>query len=128
MPALATITINDGAATPVAHAFTPRKSDGVVATLKESLGIPEAFPDLKLSVREPVKGSPVWRLRFSLALPVTAVVDGVTVVDHVNDFDGTFRISARSLEQARKDLRVMVANLFGNAAVITAIEKLEGFY
>lgn len=128
MPALATITINDGATTPVAHAYTPVTTDGLIASMKERVGVPVGYPSLGVSVRPPVKGGEVYKERFTLALPVTAVVNGVTVVDYTNTGTIELLLSERSTTQNRKDLRVLLANLLAHATIVSVVENLEPIY
>lgn len=128
MPALANIVINDGASTPVAHTFAPVTTDGLIASLKERVGVPVGYPGLTASVRPPVKGGEVYKERFSLTLPTTVTIDGVTSVDYTNVGNIEMLISERSTEQDRKNLRVLMINLLSHATVTTVVEKLEPIY
>lgn len=128
MPQLAPIVINDGAATPVAHTFSPVTTDGFLAVSKERVGVPVGYPSLEETVRPPVKGGEVYKLKTVLKIPVVANVDGSSVV--VRTAQGTVEMlfHESSSEQERKDLRVMLANYLGNATTIQVIEKLEPKY
>lgn len=128
MPALANIVINDGAATPVAHTFTPVTTDGWLAQLAERTGSPLAFPRLSVSVRAPVNGNGIYRLKLNLQVPTVVTVDGVQKVDYTQYVTTEYVLSERATEQQRKDLRVMNVNLNGHATITTVIEKLEPIF
>lgn len=128
MVQLASITINDGASTPVAHTFVPVTTDGLISSLKERVGIPVGYPGLTASVRPPVKGGEVYKEQIRLSLPTTAVVNGVTVVDYTNFGTIELVMNERSTTQNRKDLRVMLANALAHANVVSMIENLEPWY
>jgi phosphoribosylformylglycinamidine (FGAM) synthase PurS component len=129
MPAISTVTINDGEATPVAHAFSPVTTDGSVAKLAERVGVPIGFPTLIVSSRSPVGNGEMYKAKLSISIPETVVDgDGRTALDYTNSVHIEFVMHERSLEQERKNLRVLAANLLANAAVITVVEKLEPMY
>lgn len=128
MPALATLTINDGAATPVAHAFAPVTTDGYTAQMKERTSVPVSNPALDVSVRPPVNGNGLYRVRAVIKMPQTVTVDGVVKVDHTPTISVEMLANERSTEQNRKDLRVLLLNLLQNSSFITVTEKLEPIY
>jgi hypothetical protein len=128
MTALSTITVNDGASTPVAHAFVPVTTDGFLATLKERVGVPVGYPTLTASVRPPVKGGDVYKEVIKLTIPTTATINGITAIDYSNSGTIELFLSERSTAQSRKDLRVMLANLLAHATVVSMVESLEPMY
>lgn len=128
MPALASITINDGAVSPVAHTFSPVTTDGYLASLKERVGLPISYPALNVSVRPPVSGNGIYRVKETISVPTTAVVNGVTVVDFSQSVTIEFVLNERGSEQSRKDIRVLAANLLNHATTVTVVEKLEPIY
>lgn len=131
MPALANISINDGAASPVAHVFAPVTTDGVLASLKERVGTtPELFPALSVSVREPLKGQTekVYRLNLRITQPTSKTVDGVAVVDFTNSVSVEFLISARSTLQSRKDILAFAKNMLSHATITSVVQDLEPLF
>lgn len=133
MALLAPIVINDGAATPAAHTFTPSTRTGDTAKLYESIsgGLLAARPELTLVGKALGMGGRKTELKdMTLVMPVTVVetVNGVTqtrilgydklVISHV--------ACAASNDQSRKNLRVMGANLLSNATIGTWVDKAEG--
>lgn len=130
MPSLASITLNDGQATPVAHVFAPVTTDGSYARLAERLGSPVGFPTLSTMVRPPVNnGKGVYRVRFTCNVPVTTTdVSGQTVKDHENSFSVEFLISENSTAQERKDILAYCKNLMSNAIATNLVVDLEPQY
>lgn len=127
MPNLtAGLVINDGKVPPVPRTFTMVNREGTLTSLKERIGVPLVYPDLKMSVRPPVKGGEVYKLRFLLALPIPAVGStGQVIEDYRNTVSIEMMINERCSEEERKDLRVLAINLLTNATVATMVEKLE---
>lgn len=131
MPAIINVAIADGAATPVTHTYTPASVAGVVAVWKERLsaGIAKFFPYITGQLKEPSGGSTVYRAKYSIVIPKTITgTNGAVTEDYRNLCNLEFVFSERSVEQERKDVRVLVRNLLADASVITMIEKLEPAY
>lgn len=126
MPAISTITINDGATTPLAHNFAPVNAAGGLGSFKERVGAnPDAYPSLSLLVKEPTKAQSVYTVEEKIRVPVTAVVDGVTRVVRYNESIVTYKLHRESSEQERKDLRALTANAQNHTSMVQAVEKLE---
>lgn len=136
MPSFASITVNDGQATPVPHVFSPQKIDAnSVATFKERVGSNlVGQPTLSVQVKEPAKGTNgAFRVNIKLSLPkVVSVTDSngnpVTKVAYTPMFDGSFVLPQDSVEAERVDLLALVANVLNNAAVKPVVTKVESFY
>lgn len=129
MPALASISIIDAAPTPVTHVFAPVTTDGQLAELAERVGLPFAYPSLKVSVRPPVKnGQGMYRIKAQIVQPVTKVVDGVTVLDFEDRCDIELLVSERSSVQNRSDILAMCQSLSGNATFKAMVQNLEPLY
>lgn len=135
MPANAAIAIQDGAATPVTHTFSPTKIDANgIATFEERVsGVPIGYPTITWSVRAPTKGSSTYKVTGKLTQPkVIDVTDtsGKTVksVDYVNLATIDLVVSNKSTKQERKDLRVLAANALNNALLVTSADDLESFW
>lgn len=129
MPAIAALTINDGATTPVAHTFSPVTTNGSKAvfadrsstTLKGNRVITD-------EVRTPANGTGAYRRITGFSFPTEAVVDGSTVVARLGSAQVVFNFAQDSTEQERKDQLAYVANWLANASVKTAIPNNEAFY
>ncbi|DAD51457.1 coat protein [ssRNA phage Gephyllon.4_12] len=134
MPAFGTVTISDGASTPVAHAFSPVKIDGDVATYADrASGTPSKYYLLTASNRDPSgSNGQVNRVQFSLALPVVA--DGTDpsvkagTILRTGRWSSEFLIPVSSTLQERKDLRALAKNLLLDSLTTATVENLEHVY
>lgn len=135
MPSNTSITIKDGASTPVDHVFSPTRIDANnIATFQERVsGVPIGYPTITWSLRAPTKGSSTYKVTGKLTQPkVIDVTDtsGKTVktVDYVNLATVDFVFSEKSTKQERKDLRVLMSNLLINAVMAASADDLESFW
>lgn len=135
MPQNNTITIKDGAATPVDHVFYPTGIDATnVASFQERVsGVPVGSPSITWRVRGPSSSSPVYKVSGKLSLPKLVTVTGsdgktVSVVDYVSLATVELMLSERSTKQERKDLRVELSNLLINTAIASTVDDLENFW
>lgn len=136
MSAIAAITINDGAATPVAHTFNPVVSSPNAIWRENINGLALIGQgSVKCSVI-PDKGNGLNKVRLTMDLPALEVVTGqnssgysaapkVAYSDKVNV---DFILPSRGTGQQRKDLRTLLINLLANAQIIDAIENLNAQY
>lgn len=123
------ITINDGKATPVAHALTPTQnkgSDGFTFT-GHITGIPvydvKVWAKLKLgTVKEPseTKVGVIW--------PITKTVDGMLEQDHVNTSRVEFNFAPNATPAERADLYAMTINALNNALIREQARDLIAMY
>lgn len=124
MAARSTITLNDRAGTPVAHAFTPDGDDANgVHIFTEKTGIPAANRRLTVGLRfSGDKYRPT--IRFQLPVVQTQTLNGidspVTVRTAIAEVNFTF--DKTSLPQERKDAVGFMANVL--LAAQTQIDKL----
>lgn len=129
MPAIATLSVNDGQAAPVAHSFAPVSTDGARAKWADrSPSIPAGFKVLSIEMAEPSGNRTVHKVTLGLTDPVVAAVDGADTVVRYNSAQLVLNIHPDSTLQNRKDILAYVANLAANASVKTAVENLEPFY
>lgn len=141
MTAFANITINDGAASPVARTFSARSiADGIAKWQETTGGIAVGFPTITASLREPLKnqknGARVYRGTLKITYPVLEVVNastynGITpaptkAYDCVMNVDFTF--PERSTQQDRKHARAFLANALAQADLKALIEDLSMVY
>lgn len=138
MPAIGTVTINDGATTPVAHPFTPIMVDGILASWSDKTGgIPVGNPKISIALREPTNGQTgVYKVSVKILLPVLeqtspstatgiqpAPTVGYTMAAHLD-----FLLPARSTLQNRKDILAFVKNLLANSVISSVVADLENVY
>lgn len=138
MPAFGTITINDGAASPVAHAFDPVEIDGILASYADrSGGIPIGYGVLSISLRKPANMSTgVYKATVKVSIPTLEVTSpstatGIqpaptTAYTCVAAMD--FLLPGRSTLANRKDVLAYAKNALANAAVVAVIQNLENVY
>lgn len=138
MSAIASLVINDGQATPVAHTFSPVNIDslGIANYADRSGGIAIGYPRVSLLVREPSKTSRVYKVTAKVTTPIleqtspstatgiqpapTKAYDLTCVVDMM--------LPERSTLAQRKDLLAYVKNLLANAVMTSAVQDFEAVY
>lgn len=130
MPSLASISINDGKATPVAHVFSPVTTNGQKSQLanRASSVLPLGNEELVLELSKPGTADGAYRLTGTIRQPTVATVDGLEVVDHESKANFALNFSQKSTSAERKDLCALVSNLFAHATVKTMAENLEPQY
>lgn len=129
MPAIATLTINDGQGTPVAHTFSPQSTTGSKASWADrSPTIPAGYRTISHELAEPNGNRTVTKITLGYMVPVVATVDGSDTVVRYNSGQVILNVNPQSTLQERKDLLAYVANSLANANVKTSVENLEPFY
>lgn len=145
MPALATVTINDDQATPVAHSFTPLSIDsgGVATFIDRTGGIPLGFCKLDLSLRQPPAAKTgqssagrIYKAVLRLFVPTLEQTSASTstgiqpaptkAFDHMATVQ--FFLPERGTTQNRKDLLALITNALSDAMVKTVVTDLEPCY
>jgi hypothetical protein len=142
MGAATTFTVNDGAATPVAHTFSPMGKDekGVlwfeqtVPTPANVLGS-KRFGYKQTRSWNPGAREALSKVVISLALP-TLETPGTGDNGYLAPPKIAYKVSARveydlperSVSQERKDLRVLLNNSIASTQFVNAIENLNVVY
>lgn len=136
--AFSAITVNDGAATPVATTFTPLMIDGngvqwfeqttpapanKLVARRLSISLKRAAPNGQLTGRATVivrlyqpTGETLAPNSSGITPPPTKAYEQVAM--------GEFLLPERGTGQERKDTRVLLQNLLGNAQVVSVIDSL----
>lgn len=129
MPAIASLSINDGQGTPVAHTFAPVSTNGSQAKWADrSPSIPSGFLLVNHQVEPPSGARTVHRVTMGYMMPTVATVNSVDTVVRYSSAQLVLNIHPDSTLQERKDLLAYVANSLGIAAVKTSVENIEPFY
>jgi hypothetical protein len=129
MPALKSIIVNDGQATPAAHTFGVVSQQGSRTDwVERSAGTPAGFYTLNHEVRKPSSPSGAHQVRIGIGIPVTATVDGALKVVRTSSAQVVFNLSNESTLQERKDLLAYITNLLSDADVKTTVQNVEPFY
>lgn len=124
MAARANLVINDRAATPVAHTYTPDGDDANgVHLFSEKTGVPAGNPRFTASLR---RSNGKYRPTLKLSVPIvqTQTINGVSspVVVRTAYVEVSATFDELSLEQERKDAIGLMANAM--AASQTQINDL----
>lgn len=144
MPGLASITINDGATTPVAHTFNPSNPDqnGTNYWYDRSAGIAIGFPEISQFLRVPAAGATastagrVYRAKSKVVFPVLEVTSASTGTGiqpaptkaYELVFNGEFILPERSTLQNRKDILALAKNMLAHATITSMVQDLEGSF
>lgn len=138
MTAIANIVINDGATTPLAHTFSPAKTESDYALLEDrAAGIYIGYNKLTFSLTRPKgpaeQATRNLKLSVKIETPKMEVVSNGTVsgiapaptVSYrpVVELQATF--PERCSLQDRKDLQAFIKNALSNAFVTNAFENYE---
>lgn len=143
MPQAANIVINDGASTPVAHTFIPLGKDAQgVMWFEQSIPAPlNKLGAKRIGYKQDRDLSASGRLTKSSKASYTLWVPTLETLS--NNSAGVlpapteayrevarveFTLAERSIEQERKDTRVLALNLLGHAMAVANIDKLEPTY
>lgn len=123
------LTINNGAATPVAKTFSPERVAPELSTFTER-SAPASAGFARLSVSfSPANGKrSTNRVDLSLDLPILSTVNGVSTVAYVGRFKGYFVIPDTMTAAERADLAAYVANALDNTQVRAVIKDLDPLY
>lgn len=135
MATIVPIAIQDGQGTPVTHTYNPVKTgDVAMYTRNGDTAVPVVgFESVALSLKDPSGQDSVGRAKVTLRIPVLETPDGGTPSGYVAPpkvayyltVNMEFLLPARSTADQRKDLRVLAADLLGDAQVVSLIESFE---
>lgn len=137
MPALSSMTLADGATTPVNHTFAANgvSSDNTVTWMDKDHGTPVSYTKVTSRLRDPVQpagnvasASRVYRHVMKITMPVVATVDGVeTKVGELSREIITLLPETSTLQQ-RKDLNALANSAMVHAHLKAQVESLEYFW
>lgn len=117
MTARASVVINDRAATPVAHTYSPDGDDkNGVHLFSEKTGVPVSNPKLTASFKG-VNGKLKPVLRLSIPITQTQTINGIStpVVVRTAYVELSASFDATSTQQERKDAIGLMANAMAAA-------------
>lgn len=137
MPAIAAITLLDGASTPVSHTFSPVNIVGDVAKLADrSGGIALGFPIVTQSIRQPGNGLRTYKVVQRIVVPTLEVTSPSTATGiqpaptlaYNCMVNIEYILPERSTLQERKNLLAYAKNLSTHANTTAAIENFDAYY
>lgn len=123
------LTINNGAATPVAKSFAPERVAPDQSSFTErSSGVSAGFVRLTTRFSPASAKRSTNRVDVDLDLPVLNTVNGVSTVAYVGRFKGYFVIPDTMTAAERADLAAYVANALDNTQIRSVIKDLDPLY
>lgn len=131
MPSIASITINDGKATPVAHIFTAKSaqaSNQPALWKNDAASIQSGKESLTILVKEGkgAASSHVWEAL--LKMPVIATVNTVDTVIRTSQILIRSNFAPTSTLAERKDARTLAINLLSNANALDSHDNISPMY
>lgn len=141
MPSFASIVINDGEGTPVAHTFSPAKlqsmAGGVVlATFEDRAGgVIVGYHRLRAESLPPTANG-IYRQRVTIEYATLETLSNNTssginpapTLAYTTKAELTLFAPRRGTKQERKNARVLMTNALANTGVISFLEDLEAYY
>lgn len=123
------LSINNGAATPVAKSFAPERVAPEQSVFTErSPAVSAGFPRLAIAYSAASSKRATNRVDVELDLPVLQNVNGVNSVAYVGRFKGYFVIPDVMTAAERADLAAYVANALDNTTIRGVIKDLDPLY
>jgi len=123
------LSINNGAATPVAKSFAPERVSPDLSTFTErSAAVSAGFTRLSVGYSPASSKRATNRVDVKLDLPVLSTVNGVSTVAYVGRFQGYFVIPDVMTALERADLRAFVANALDNTPIMGIVKDLDPLY
>lgn len=123
------LSINNGAATPVAKSFAPERVAPDLSVFTERTAAASAgFIRLSVGLSPASAKRSTNRVTLKLDHPVLSTVNGVSTVAYVGRFDGSFVIPDVMTAAERADLHAFVANALDNALIKGVVKDLDPTY
>lgn len=129
MAAATSIVLADGQTTPVNVTFAvDNVAPGVAKFSDRSTGIAAFFRRLTVAYSGASSQRKTARASYDVAMPVTASVNGVTMVVRTLRAKVEFIIPDESTDAERKDLHAFVANGLANSLIRGNLRDLDPIY
>lgn len=123
------LSINNGAATPVAKSFAPEQvAPGLSTFTERSATSSSGFIRLGVGLSTAKANRPTNRVDIALDLPILQSVNGVNSTAYTGRFKGTFVLPDQMTAAERADLAAFVANALDNAQIRAVIKDLDPLY
>lgn len=123
------LSINNGAATPVAKSFAPEAVAPTMSTFTErSAGVSAGFIRLSVGLSPASSKRASNRVDLSLDLPVLSTVNGVSQVAYTARFKGYFVLPDQMTAAERADVAAFVANALDVTSIRNVIKDLDPLY
>lgn len=123
------LTINDGAATPVARSFAPMRVAPEQSIFSEKTsGVAAGYVDLEVKFNPANAQRPTNRIDVTLSMPVLSTVNGISTVAYTGLFKGYFVVPDVMTAAERANLHAYVANALSHATVKAVVKDLDPMY
>lgn len=123
------LSINNGAATPVAKSFAPEQVGPSLSTFTErSATSSVGFLRFGIGLSPASSKRATNRVDISFEMPVMQTVNGVNSVAYKALFKGYFVLPDQMTAAERADIAAFVANAFDNTQVRAVIKDLDPMY
>lgn len=123
------LSINDGAATPVAKSFAPERVAPEASVFTErTAAVSAGFYKLAVRFSAASQRRNTNRVDIDLDLPVLQSINGINTVAYVGRFKGYFVIPDTMTAAERANLHAFVANALDVAAVKAVVKDLDPMY
>jgi hypothetical protein len=123
------LSINNGAATPVAKSFAPiAVSPSVSIFAEKSAASSSGFVKLTTKTSPAASNRPTNRVDIDIDLPVLETVEGTNKVTRTGRFKGYFVIPDTMTADERANLHAYVANALDDELIKELIVDLETLY
>jgi hypothetical protein len=123
------LSINNGAATPVAKSFAPERVAPESSIFTErSAAVSAGFTKLSIAYSAASSQRATNRVDVQLDFPVLSTVNGVSTVAYRGLFKGYFVIPDQMTATERADLAAFVANALDNTQVRAVVKDLDPMY
>jgi len=125
----ASMTVNDGTATPVAITFVPESvTPGLTSFVDRRKGARSLQPSITSGFSAPSSKRPTARANFGVTYPIEGVVNGVAAPVSVARFNSDAVIPESMLIVDRKHLHAFVVNGLSNALWKAMFVDLDPIY
>lgn len=123
------ISINNGAATPVAKSFAPERVGPELSVFTErSAAVSAGFCRISAGFSSANAKRPTNRIDVDLSLPVLSTVNGVSSVAYIGRFRGYFVVPDQMTSSERADLHAYTSNFLATAQVKGMVKDLDPMY
>jgi len=130
MAIVAPITVNNGAATPVAITFNPEVQgvDGSYSFVDRTSGVAIGYRRLTVTSKFAKGSALVNRSKLALEIPVTSLVNGITTQAYVIRGTLDLILPVQCTDAERKDAFAFITNALSNTLVRGALRDLDPIY
>lgn len=129
MQITAPLTINNGAATPVAKTFSPeRVAPEQSVFVERTSGVSAGFLRLGIEYSAASGARSTNRMNIRFDFPVLQTVNGISTVAYTGRFQGSFVIPDQMTAAERADLAAYVANALDATAIRAIVKDLDPMF